>query len=558
MYKEFALKHNLEKRIEEITVELTSILSVTETSGEREITQRILEIFQSMDYYKEHPEDVYLLDAKGDRFNRNNVVAILRGKKGNNKKTVSLLGHIDTVGISDYGTLIDYANKPYELTEKMRGIVDTLPNEVQEDLKSTDENYLFGRGIFDMKCGDAILIALIEALSKDIENFEGNLIFTGVCDEEVGSAGMFALVEELNRLVEVNGWEIQGMIDTDYMTNEYHGDKNKYVYVGAVGKLMPTFFVVGKETHVGESFNGLDPNLIVAELTRRIDMNTKFCDEAMGQVTLPPITLKQRDLKPEYSVQIAKTATLFFNYATHKSTPDEVMSKMIVEAKDAMQDVIDYLNTQYEHFCELSKIQYKKLPWVTNVMSYEDLYAEVKKELGDKLDKIISDYEKEILDDKLLDERDFALKLVEKVHSLWSNRDPVVITYLSPPYYPHIFVEGKNDKELNVLNAVRNAVNDTKTDYNLVYKNFFSYIADISFAAAPSAPGAIDYIKNNMPGFGSKYIMPIDEMAKLNIPVLDIGPFGKDAHKFTERLEKGYSFSVAPELVYRTILNLLK
>ena len=38
------------------------------------------------------------------------------------------------------------------------------------------------------------------------------------------------------------------------MTSEFEGDENKYVYIGTVGKLMPSFYVVGKETHVGESF----------------------------------------------------------------------------------------------------------------------------------------------------------------------------------------------------------------------------------------------------------------------------------------------------------------
>ena len=76
-------------------------------------------------------------------------------------------------------------------------------------------------------------------------------------------------------------------------------------YIGTVGKLMPTFFVVGKETHVGESFSGLDPNQIAAEITRRVNLNPEFSDVVEGEVTLPPITLKQRDLKPEYSVQIA-------------------------------------------------------------------------------------------------------------------------------------------------------------------------------------------------------------------------------------------------------------
>lgn len=64
--------------------------------------------------------------------------------------------------------------------------------------------------------------------------------------------------------------------------------------------------------------------------------------------------------------------------------------------------------------------------------------------------------------------------------------------------------------------------------------------------------------RSNAPGFGTLYDIPIGDMQTLNLPVLDIGSFGKDAHKFTERIEKKYTFEVAPELVYKTVMNLLR
>jgi arginine utilization protein RocB len=70
--------------------------------------------------------------------------------------------------------------------------------------------------------------------------------------------------------------------------------------------------------------------------------------------------------------------------------------------------------------------------------------------------------------------------------------------------------------------------------------------------------GVVETFQENMPGYGITYDLPFEEIRALNLPVLDIGAFGKDAHKFTERIEKKYTFNVAPELLYRTILNLLK
>ena len=287
------MTEKIAKRIEEIAIELTNELSVVETPGELDSVNKIFEIFSKMPYYRENPEDLFFVET-GDKLGRKSVVAVLRGKKGISKKTVVMIGHTDTVGISDYGNLQEYANRPYELMEKLKEV--TLSEEVTRDLNSGE--YLFGRGLFDMKTGDAIIMALMEEIASDIENFEGNLIFAGVCDEEGNSGGMLSVVPKLVEMQEKEGLEYLALLDTDYMTSEFEGDENKYVYIGTVGKLMPSFYVVGKETHVGESFKGIDPNQIASHITSRINLNPEFCDVAEGEVSLPPITLHQRDLKP--------------------------------------------------------------------------------------------------------------------------------------------------------------------------------------------------------------------------------------------------------------------
>lgn len=542
------------ERIEEIAIMLTNELSVVETEGELASVSKMHEIFSNMSYYKNHPEDLSFIELPNDKWNRKSLMAIMRGKKDDSKKTVIMIGHTDTVGISDYGTLKEFANKPYELTEKFKEL--DLPEEVKKDLDSGE--YLFGRGLFDMKTGDAIIMAVMEEISEDIENFSGNLIFCGVCDEEGNSGGMLACVPELVKLKEKENFEYTAILDTDYMTSEYEGDENKYVYIGTVGKIMPSFFIVGKETHVGESFKGLDPNQIASSITNNINLNVRYCDVAEGEVSLPPITLKKADLKTEYSCQIAKTAYLYFNYATHKSTPDEVLQKMKLAALESFQSTIDDLNYQYEVFCKMAGREFKKLPWNARVLSFEELYKNVKAELGEELDKKLEEYTNQLIEKEEYDTRDQSMKIVEFVHSLWSDRNPVIIVYFTPPYYPHVYVEGKTEKEIKLLEAVADAVENTKTDYKVVYKKFFPYISDLSYGAAPKDPQIIAAIKDNMPGFGKTYSLPLEDMQKLDLPVLDIGSFGKDAHKFTERIEKTYSFEVAPELVERTIKNLLK
>lgn len=544
---------DLSKKIRDLTIELTEIKSVVGTKEENDVVERIYKKFTQMSYFKKHPDMVKYVYIKDDPLNRKSVLAVVKGQKGNSKKTVVLIGHTDTVGISDYDTIKEYATKPLELKEKLKAIA--LPENALKDLESGE--YLFGRGIFDMKCGVSTLMTIVEYLSDNVNSLEGNIVFAAVCDEEGNSGGMLSVVQELVKLKEKEDFEYQALIDTDYMAPRFEGDNTRYVYVGTVGKIMPSFYIVGSEAHAGDPFRGIDPNHISSAIVEEISFNTKYCDEAEGEVTVPPISLRQQDLKPEYSVQTARTSYLYFNFGTHSSTPDEIMERIKEGAKLAFQKVIDALNIEYEKYCKANNFPFEKLPWKARVLSYEELYNKVKEEKGQELDETLDKLSKELLQDESIDERVYALKMVEAVHSMWSDKDPVVIAYFSPPYYPHIYVKGENELEKKLLDVVNNVIESTDSKYHIKMKKFYPYISDLSYAAAPREKNAIESLKNNMPGFGVKYNLPIEDMQKLNLPVVNIGPFGKDAHKFTERLEEDYSFNVAPKLVYNTIVGLL-
>ena len=545
---------NLSEKIRKLTIELTEIPSIVGTREEINVVNAIYNKFTEMDYFKKNPDSVKMIDVVDDPLGRKSVMAVVRGRKGSSKKTVVLIGHTDTVGISDYGKIKEYATKPLELPGKLKEV--QISDEAMEDLNSGE--YLFGRGIFDMKCGTSTLMAIVEKFSNDVDELEGNIVFGAVCDEEGNSGGMLSLVPQLVNLKRDEGFEYQAVIDTDYMAPRYDGDDNKYIYVGTVGKIMPSFYVVGSEAHGGDPFKGLDPNHISSAIMEEIDFNTKYSDEAEGEYTVPPISLRQQDLKTEYSVQTARDSYLFFNFGTHSSTPDEMMKKVVKGATEAFGKVIDNLNREYEKYCSFNNFKFEKLPWKPRVITYEELLEKVRAEKGEELEALIKIRSTELLEDESVDERAFALLMIKSVYDLWSDKDPVVVVYFSPPYYPHIYVKGETDIEKKLLDAVNKVIAETKSDYKIVMKKFYPYISDLSYAAAPREENAVASLKNNMPGFGTKYNLPIEGMQELNLPVVNIGPFGKDAHKYTERLQEDYSFNVVPGMVLGTIAELLK
>jgi arginine utilization protein RocB len=215
------------------------------------------------------------------------------------------------------------------------------------------------------------------------------------------------------------------------------------------------------------------------------------------------------------------------------------------------------LNERYDIYCKASRMAHKLLPWRARVISYQALYEAVKEERGVAvLEAHLDALKAEMLKDPAIDERLFGQRIVEAVHSLWSFKDPIVIVYFSPPYYPHNFVKGNWAKDVRLLEAVENAIQAQGGARKVVSRKFYPYISDLSFVSAPKSERIVA-LQNNMPAYGSRYKLPIEEMQKLSLPVVNIGPYGKDAHQFTERIQRDYSFNVAPQLVYDTLLGLL-
>jgi len=135
------------QEVEKLTIDLVRTPSMNNTTGETVLAEKIASYLRNIEYFQKHPQYVWEVPLKDDRYGRKNVIAFLQGEKGSSSKTIILHGHIDTVGIEDFGKLKDYAFDPIVLAEKLKEV--DLPPEVREDLESGE--WMFGRGTNDMK-----------------------------------------------------------------------------------------------------------------------------------------------------------------------------------------------------------------------------------------------------------------------------------------------------------------------------------------------------------------------------------------------------------------------
>ena len=121
-------------------------------------------------------------------------------------------------------------------------------------------------------------------------------------DEEVNAVGITASIPVLLQMAEEYDLDYKVCQDSELIFSCYPGDENKYIYTGSIGNLLAGFYCYGKETHVGEPLSGLNPNSMVSQITCELELNTDFCEKVGGEVTPPPTSLYQKDLKRGYSV----------------------------------------------------------------------------------------------------------------------------------------------------------------------------------------------------------------------------------------------------------------
>ncbi|MGG5254445.1 M20/M25/M40 family metallo-hydrolase [Neobacillus sp. SM06] len=541
----------------DLTKQLVTIESIVNTTGEKWIAQSVYKLISSFRYFSQNPGCLALEQTVDDPKERYNVLAFVKGKKGKSNRTVILMGHLDTVGIDDFNHLKELACLPEELMEAFKK-EEELPPSVKEHLHSGD--WLFGRGVLDMKSGVASHLYLLKYYSEHREELDGNLVFLAECDEEDSSHGVLSALKTLKRWKNEHGFDYIAAINADFVSPRFEGDENRYLYKGTVGKLLPSFFITGAETHVGSAFEGLDPNFLAAELTRQIDYNPELCNEAFGETTVPPVSLKQTDLKPSYTVQTALSAYVYYNFFIHSWSPKDVLEKLKEQAILAFSNALVSFEERYRQYCKISGQPYVQPSWKPRVLTYEEMEQALLKENGETFTIHLNEFKKNLLKNNELDTRMFAARVVEEAWKWMKDKSPAIILFYSSLYSPRIELTGKTRDERNLINALEKAVEEIQPNYPypIVTRNFFPYISDTSFLALSDDEDGIHAVSSNNPGWGTKHYVNYQDIRDINVPVINIGPYGNDAHKKFERVEKTYSLEMVPNLTNLVISNLLK
>ena len=545
----------IEKDIKEFLYGYMKVESFTFSSNERLVEDFLRKWFESVPYFKEHPDLCGAYEIQGDPLSRKVMYGMVRGR-GN--KAVVLIHHYDVVGIEDFKLLKDYAFSPDELGEKLKEIKESLPKDAREDLVSGD--WLFGRGGCDMKGGGSIQWTLLKKYSE-LDDFEGNVIVIAVPDEENMSAGMRGAVPLLAELKDRYNLDYRMMINSEPQQRK-SADEGIFSE-GTVGKIMPFVYVRGYLSHVGKVFEGFSPVNLMSEIVRRTDLNMDFTDAVAGESSPPPTWLYLKDSKTVYDVSMPLSMAGCLSVLTLNQTPMSIISRLKSICEESFDKVLGEMHASYDRFCAVAKPVAKDLPWKPCVMSFMELYNEALRDHGDAFKKAY-EAELEVLTAKLTSGDtniiECNFELVEKVFEYVDDLSPRVIYGLVPPYYPNVsnyFYEGLGErKEITPL------LNEfTMKEFGEKYTNeyFFTGICDLSFSgfSGGSSENVTAALKEYMPLFGKYYDIPFDALEKISMPCINIGPWGKDFHKLTERVLKRDLYERTPRILDHAVEWLL-
>ena len=463
-------------------------------------------------------------------------------------ETVVLLCHYDTVGVDEFGSLGDPRGTAVAfdppalraaLSERAQARPHQFPPDVHADLgreAGHPGTWLFGRGALDMKSGVAVGLAAFHAAVAQRPGC--SVLFVAAPDEEHRSAGVLAALPELIALAKRRTLNLAGVLNLDY-------GLEPAAYLGTMGKLRAAAYVLGRPTHAAAPFDGVDASQLVAGLVLRVTRSRELVDRADGARGVPPVALRVRDLKSRYDVQTAAEAVAEFNLMTLARSVDDTMRLLRHEALQALRET-SHGQLELRGWLEADGVAHPgEGDLGERVFTYSEL-SELPELPGlPKLqDGAGAPPGAARLDGGApVDARDASLKRVRQLVRRAGLIGPAIVLYLLPPYYPHA-APGTS----MFTRAVREALAGER---GLAVRSYYPLITDASYLAWRAEPP--EALSRHMPALGREYRLPVEDARTLDLDVVNLGPWGRDAHGLCERVYAPYAFERLPQLVWNVI-----
>lgn len=528
----------------ELLMKLISIPSITASAQEDLAARFIYDWLTELGWFKEHPHYLTLLPTplEGNTRPLHALTAFITAAKPT-KRTIILIGHLDVVDTGAYSPLEDIAFDPQALVSSLETA--RLDPCAAADLVSG--NFLFGRGSMDMKCGVAVELELLRDFSENRALFDVNLLLVLVPDEENVSAGMRGAIPWLLELQQQLGLDYLAAVNAEPTEAGLPTAVNPVVFLGTVGKLMPVFLCLGRESHVGAYYEGLNAALLSARIVTLAEGNPDLADPAMGVCCPSWICLEQKILRENYSVTVPGAAVAYFNCYLESNTPATVLDQMLRLAAQAAAETVAQLRKSRTALIKLGLPVGAEPDWEVKICRVAELWHKARSNTPDVVEKLEAFWQQLAEPDP----RTAAIAAMRELARLAGEDGPLIVCGFLPPYYPPASSLGAGVKRQALARAADDLIAEARRLFGVSVEKypFFTGLCDLSYFGFDGELEELAALENNMPGWGRIYSLPVSAMTQLNLAVANFGPSGKDPHKKTERLEKKFSLERYPVLL---------
>lgn len=516
--------------------EAMSIPSFTNTESERVIEDYLDQRIGAIPYFKSHPHHFGRHPLPNDHLHRSvNWALVDKGKK----KTVILFHHHDTVDLEDYGPLAPIALDSEALVQALKDL--DFRSEMQEDLNS--RQWQFGRGSCDMKAALALQLGVLDAYASDPAGGQVNLLYLSVGDEESYSRGMRGALGLLCQLKDE--FDLDYVLAVDSEPFEASNDKEKVLHIGTVGKLMPVVVAQGVLSHMKEPLKGINALSLLIAVASKLDLHPDLSDHALGERSPLPSWSYLRDLKDQYDVSTVLHAAGYFSVLHLKKTPQELLQRI----KELSQEAVDQFYVKYLSLQDQAGQEH--LISQPRVISYQELLDRCQKKEG--FLSFQEQCEQRAYQDFLsgVSYQTIAIQQIQSFLEFLSEKNPLVVIGFAPPYYPSMNCRSLPNTSLKIDNLIDDyRYYLASRGLSLKVEEYFMGICDTSYCALERELESYQVVLDSLAIPSQVYELDLANIAQIQVPAVNLGPWGKELHQRGERVFTEDLLDIIPSYLF--------
>jgi len=244
---------------------------------------------------------------------------------------------------------------------------------------------------------------------------------------------------------------------------------------------------------------------------------------------------------------------------THSWSPSQALAKIVCEVQQALAEAIALLDERARRYAELAGGEAAAPAWSPQTLTFAELKRHALDRGGTATQAALAELAEQLRDNTSIDLPLYCLRVTELLWRHSGLHGPAAVVGFASLYYPRVLVgdaPGRHAR-LRAAAARQAEILARESDVSIRLRPFFPGISDMSFLGCADAPEELALVADNTPAWGARSAFDYSCARELDVPVINVGPWGRDYHQRLERVYMPYSFGVMPELVWRITGDLL-